>query len=201
MATASSLQSTGKTKQRVVGTAVLVALFIIIVLILPSRNGEEPEVLQAVEIPPKPADLNVKVLPFEVPKPPRQPVFAEEPDTVPAPAPAPNNSAAKPNSVEGQARAVPKLHNAAPKRVPVDNANQQWVIQVGSFSSKENAVALRDRLKSDNYKVFVDKVSSHGKPSYRVLIGPNANRAKLEPFKVKLEKLLNAPALIKAYEP
>ena len=184
MAKVSSPQTSGTTKQRIVGTAVLVALLIIIVLILPSREDEEVEVLQRVEIPPKPADLKVKVLAIEKPKPPRQFTIPKDLPVEPV--------SDKPKSVKEPA--VAKTQPA-----PVTNDGGDWVIQVGSFSSSENANALYARLKADNYKVFVDQITVAGVPSHRVLIGPNPDRAKLEPFKVKLEKLLDAPAIIKSY--
>lgn len=199
MAKASSPQNSGKTKQRIVGTAVLVALFVIIVLILPSREDNEVEVLQRVEIPPKPADLKVKVLPIEKPKPPRE---VKIPKDLPAdPVVAKPETPAQPEPVKTPevAKAEPPTKPVAEKTPPVTTDGGEWVIQVGSFSSAENANAVRDRLKADNYKVFVDEIKVAGVSSHRVLVGPNPDRAKLEPFKVKLEKLLNAPAIIKSY--
>lgn len=190
MAKASSPQNSGKTKQRIVGTAVLVALFVIIVLILPSREDDEVEVLQRVEIPPKPADLKVKVLPIAKPKPPRE---VNIPEDLPA-----DPVVAQPEPVE-VAKAEPPTKPVAEKTPSATTDGGEWVIQVGSFSSAENANAVRDRLKADNYKVFVDEIKVAGVSSHRVLVGPNPDRAKLEPFKVKLEKLLNAPAIIKSY--
>ncbi len=202
MAKASSPRSTGKMKQRVVGTAVLVALFIIIVLVLPSRDDGVIEVLETVEIPPRPANFNVKVLPIEVPRLPRKPKMTQQQATSSV-QDEPNSSAESDSaSVTMQKlakQADVKTANDAKAKTPTVSADQEWVIQVGSFSTKKNAAALYDRLKTDNYKVFIDEAKSSGGSSYRVLVGPNTDRAKLEPFKVKLEKLLDAPALIKAY--
>ncbi|NOX27952.1 MAG: hypothetical protein GXP21_07185 [Gammaproteobacteria bacterium] len=195
MAKASSPQTSGTTKQRIVGTAVLVALFIIIVLILPSREDEEVEVLQRVEIPPKPADLKVKVLPIEKPKPPRR--FTIPKDLPAEPVSDKPKPVKEPQAVKAEPVKEPAVAKARPE--PATNDGGKWVIQVGSFSSAENANALYDRLKADNYKVFVDQITVAGVPSHRVLVGPNPDRAKLEPFKVKLEKLLDAPAIIKSY--
>jgi len=201
MAKVSSPRSTGKLKQRVVGTVVLVALFIIVVLILPSRNDGEAEVLKAIEIPPKPANFNVKVLPIEVPSPPRKPKIIPQ-QAVGSAQDEPNSSAesSSESAVIQKLAKKPdvKITNDAKAKTPTVSVAQEWVIQVGSFSTKENAAGLHDRLKADNYKVFVKEVKSSSGSSYRVLIGPNADRAKLEPFKVKLENLLDAPALIKA---
>lgn len=206
MAKASSPQTSGTTKQRIVGTAVLVALFIIIVLILPSREDEEVEVLQRVEIPPKPADLKVKVLPIEKPKPPRQLNIPKDLPAEPvSKSPKPlEPQATEPAKEAATAKAEPVKTAPTPaiastKPTPATNEGGEWVIQVGSFSSAENAGALHDRLKADNYKVFVEKITIAGVPSHQVLIGPNPDRAKLEPFKAKLEKLLDAPAIIKSY--
>lgn len=208
MAKARSSQSAGKAKQRIVGATVLVAIFVIIVLILPSQNQEETEVLQAVEIPPKPENLNVKVLPIEIPQPPREPKPVKPIASIePVPTSPPETS----DSPETEVAPEPPVDTASTEKIaaveetpsPAVSAKQaeQWVIQVGSFSSRENAEQLRDRLKADNYKVFVQEVSANGSSSFRVNVGPNPDRSKLEPFKAKLEKLLNASAIIKAYEP
>ncbi len=203
MAKVSSPRSTGKLKQRVVGTVVLVALFIIIVLILPSRDDGGAEVLEMVEIPPKPTNFNVKVLPIKVPESPRKPkIILQQAVRLAQDEPNPGaKSGLEPAATQKLVKKpAVKIANDAKAKTPTVSVAQEWVIQVGSFSTKENAAGLHDRLKADNYKVFVKEVKSSSGSSYRVLIGPNADRAKLEPFKVKLENLLDAPALIKAYE-
>lgn len=203
MAKANSENPAGKAKQRIVGTVVLIAIFVIIVLILPSRQEAEVEVLKAVDIPPKPENLNVKILPIEVPEPPRQPRNAKPPGETRPSAPEPGESKAKvePAPVISAPVEAVTQEPVTPAGAREATTEQSWVIQVGSFSSKENADALRDRLKADNYKAFVYEAEADSVASYRVYIGPNSDRTKLEPFKTKLEKLLNTSAIIKAYKP
>jgi DedD protein len=65
---------------------------------------------------------------------------------------------------------------------PVTNAEGQalaWLIQVGSFSSVENANTLRDKLRKAGYNNAYSQRSNDGKLT-RVFVGPSTQRAELE---------------------
>ncbi len=203
MAKASGFKSPGKAKQRIVGTTVLIAIFIIIMLILPSQNDKKIDVLQPVEIPPKPESLNVQVLPIEIPEPPTrkdppEPVAvaeAKQPERIENSSSNTSTDSLEKKSEEQPPQAVTIESNAA------ETKPEKWVIQVGSFSSRANAEELLEQLRADNYKVFLQEVESEEGKSFRVNVGPNPDKSKLLPFKDKLEKILNNSAIIKAYQP
>ncbi len=61
--------------------------------------------------------------------------------------------------------------------LPLDAAPQvplpsSWAVQVGSFSSAENAEALVKKLKRAGFPAFVVKRAETGKLLYRVRVGP-----------------------------
>lgn len=65
---------------------------------------------------------------------------------------------------------------------------QSWALQVGTFGSKENANKFRDKLRKAGHKAYVEKTKSGGKTSYRVRIGPELEKKRLEKLKSRLMK-------------
>ncbi len=64
----------------------------------------------------------------------------------------------------------------------------RWVIQIGSFSQQENALSLRDRLKKQGFKAFVDVMEIPGKGSlYRVRVGPELDKQHAEALRKKID--------------
>lgn len=69
---------------------------------------------------------------------------------------------------------------------------QAWALQVGSFSDRANADVLKDRLMAKDFPAYVDVLKTPKNSTYRVRIGPELDRARLEKLKLKvleLEKL------------
>lgn len=61
-----------------------------------------------------------------------------------------------------------------------------WVVQMGSFSSEQNALRLRDRLRKAGFATQVEKVAVGGKTHYRVRVGPYLERSEAEQDQKKL---------------
>ena len=76
-----------------------------------------------------------------------------------------------------------------------------WVVQVGSFQSRERAELLNKRLKKDGYKAFVHKAVIHGKSVYRVLVGPKIDKNMAVKSKEKLDLKLKMNTLIREFKP
>ena len=55
-----------------------------------------------------------------------------------------------------------------------------WALQVGSFSSQKNAQKLRDELRAKSYPSFIDVKSSPAKKTWRVRIGPELDKKRLD---------------------
>ena len=64
---------------------------------------------------------------------------------------------------------------------------QSWALQVGTFSQEENALAFRDSLRKDGFTAYVSAGESKGKQNYRVRIGPELEKERLEKLKAKFK--------------
>ena len=51
-----------------------------------------------------------------------------------------------------------------------------WYIQLGSFSQKENAFSLRDKLRAQGFPASIDEVNAGGGKSYRLVVGPERDK-------------------------
>lgn len=54
------------------------------------------------------------------------------------------------------------------------------MVQVGSFSVADNAYQLRDRLRSRQFPVSVERAVVNGRALHRVYVGPQTSRAASE---------------------
>lgn len=168
----------------------MVALAVIFIpMILPGHrdlgfdNGGSP-------IPPKPEELkNLKVLELEKPQPapePREvvrtPIDERSPETPPPP-PADD----RPVSQEQTPIAEETLPPATNTDKTAATPPKAWAVQVGSFTQRDNAMKLRDKLRSKGYKAFVEQITSAGKTFYRVRVGPEISRDKAEALQKELQ--------------
>ncbi len=69
---------------------------------------------------------------------------------------------------------------------------RSFALQVGTFSSNENAITMRDEMIAAGYNAYVHKSEAtskaKAKTSYKVRIGPELDRSVLDRLKVKLKK-------------
>lgn len=72
------------------------------------------------------------------------------------------------------------------KTVPPDPLSA-WAVQVGSFTSQDNAERLSELLKGRGYRAFVTRVSEQGKTFYRVRVGPEQERNRAEALARRLQ--------------
>lgn len=71
-----------------------------------------------------------------------------------------------------------------------------WLIQIGSFSHKRNALRLRDNVISSGYKAFVETARRERGIIYKVRVGPEKEAAHARVLKQKLERQLQTKAFI-----
>ena len=196
-------------KQRLVGAVVLVALGVIFIpMLLEGPNSElVPELEPLPELTGQrssmelgrfpdagdvPVEADVAVVQADAVVPPNlggelQPQQSEtaevgvavpepEPEPVVEPLPVPPKPVAKPAG-------------------PLGN----WVVQMGSFSSEENALRLRDKLRKAGFVTQVEKVRVDAKSLYRVRVGPYLERAEADRDQAKLDKQLNLKGRVLSY--
>lgn len=175
-------------KQRLVGAVVLVSLAVIFIPMLLDGGKQEGMPTFGSNIPEKP-DYHFE--PLEIPLQPVEPIPEDRPQLIeesePAPAKPVPPAEAKPSpAAKRKPIAKPKPESkpevaSTPATEPVG-----WVVQVGSFSQADNAMALRDKLRGAGFTAFVEKLKTGEGTVYRVRVGPELRR---EAAEAQLEKL------------
>ena len=161
-------------KKRLIGATVLVSLAVIFIPMLLQPDPVIETGITKSNIPPMPTDrFSSRIIPLESEKP--KEVVAEVKTEEPKPKPVPITT--KPAETP-QEDAKPKLMHSA------------WVIQVGSFSSRENADKLTAELRKAKYPAFVDPAEINGKTLFRVQVGPEVSRDKATATLDKINRLL-----------
>jgi DedD protein len=73
-----------------------------------------------------------------------------------------------------------------------------WVVQAGSFTSQDNALAVRDRLRRGGFASFVRDRESENEP-FRVLVGPMINEQSAVAARDRVVDLLGREAVVLTY--
>ncbi len=118
--------------------------------------------------------------------------------------PVPDAAPAKPVLSAGSAAAIDRSgsegRETTAEKPPASNTKEAaastgpadplsaWAVQVGSFTSQDNAERLRDALKASGYRAFVTRVSDNGRTLYRVRVGPERERERAEALAERLKK-------------
>ncbi len=230
--------------QRLVGALVLLALAVIIVpMILDFRKGYDVAINKT-NIPPKPADFRVEILPLideqRAESPVGQPSKPEaSADTRQTEAVRPDKTvttkkSAVASSEENEKTAIQtsrgvkpvttsphaaqmkqagKAVSAKKKTVNIKPlagkpdkklsttlpAPSAWVLQLGSFESRENAIALRNRLRKNGFRAFVDDIVVGGKKINRVFVGPELVKINTDILKRELKEDMNLNGMVIPY--
>ena len=89
-------------------------------------------------------------------------------------------------------KSAPAASRPASKPVKSKTALKQpgnaFALQVSTVTIKGNAYALRDKLRKGGYSAYVETRTKNGKTSYRVRIGPELDKSRLEKMKKTLQK-------------
>lgn len=87
--------------------------------------------------------------------------------------------------------------SSKPQSAPVGKG--QWVVQLGSFSQRSNAQAMRDQLINKGYQSFVEVSGQGSKQVFRVRVGPVVKREQAEHIRQKLKVNEKRDALVMSY--
>lgn len=209
-----------RAKQRLTGAVILVALFVLLVpelLTGPGSSGAPADTPPAEEglreytidlgdtrsartepATPPPSAVNLPpvespsaepgsglAVPGEEAAPAREvsppPPPATNPMSAPAPAP----------------RAEPAREPPAQPRTPAVRAEPgTFVVQLGSFGSRENADRLVRDMKAKGFAAFIAPITSNGRELYRVRVGPTRDRASAESLAADLKRVGQSGAIV-----
>ncbi|WP_455929065.1 SPOR domain-containing protein [Pseudomonas fluorescens] len=210
-------------KQRMVGALVLVALAVIFLPMLFSRQDEQRQVVvEAPSAPQAPTMPQVQVEPVVVPEPqalPEEPVPSDDevaaqaapaapvqqsvPVVKPAPAPAAPVVAAKPAAPAPAPKPVapqptaPGKPDVGQSRIDPNGLPISWSIQLASLANRESADALQKKLRAQGYNAYIR--SADGKN--RVFIGPLIERAEADRLRDLLGRQQNLNGFVVRFQP
>ncbi len=184
-------------KQRLVGAAVLVSCGVMLAPMVLDRPDEPERVIRASNIPPKPE----KVFRTRI-----APVSEAE---ILGPKPEADVSAGGTGKGLGEEEEAAAAESVARTSAAGDVADateavarpglSAWAVQLGSFVDAANALALRDRLRTQGYPAFVESVRVGDRKIMRVYVGPQLLRAKAAESQKRLEKEVDLRGLIVRY--
>lgn len=212
-------------KQRMVGALVLIALAVIFLPMLFSRQDELRQVrVDAPEAPQAPVVPQVKVEPVPVPEQQSLPQDAESVEAQAAPtapppsmpvAPQPVVAPAPRAQVQAQAPApAPKpapapVAKPAPAPAPVAKADTaaskidanglpvSWAVQLASLSSRSGADSLQKSLRTQGYNAYVRSADGMN----RVFVGPLIDRAEAERLRDLISRQQNVKGFVVRFQP
>jgi DedD protein len=208
-------------KQRMVGALVLVALAVIFLPMLFSRQDEPRQVtVEAPAAPQAPSVPQVQVEPVVVPEPqalPQEPVPSDDeiaqqeaPSTPIAPsvpvAPAPAAKPVAPTPVPANKptvapsqpiTAAPGKPDTTQSRVDANGLSVSWSVQLASLSSRESADSLQKDLRSQGYNAYIR--ASDGKN--RVFVGPLIERAEADRLRDLLDRQRKLKGFVVRFQP
>lgn len=167
-------------KKRLIGATVLVSLVVIFVPMLLEKGPVVSTTIDETNIPPPPeGDFASQVLPLEEGQAPAEAEAPSAPETAPL------------GTIE---REAPAMETPAPETAEATSSTTDlrvgltaWVVQLGSFSSRENAERVAKDLQAKKFPAFVEPTEINGKQLFRVLVGPEIDRKRAEQMLSKLE--------------
>ncbi len=83
----------------------------------------------------------------------------------------------------------------------IDLKESTWVVQIGSFKNKENALRLVNQLRAGGYRAFHQDLTTAAGHSTRVFVGPENKRNSARVMAIQLEKDLNLHGIVLNYKP
>ena len=83
--------------------------------------------------------------------------------------------------------------------LPRPSAVSAWVVQVGSFTSRDSAIGLRDKLRKQGFAAFVESFDKNGQSSHRVRIGPETSRDRSEQTLAALKRKMKLKGIVVTY--
>ncbi len=188
------------TKQRIVGTIVLLALGLIFLpIVFDGQGSYQPSVSS--RIPPAP---EVPILPE--PQPSRPQILIEETALAGGNDSAEEVEREQPGQEslqEAEEVAVVESEPAFQREVPVLDETglpQGWSVRLGTFANAANAENLVNRLLEAEYKAYSRIISANESTMTAVFVGPWLERGRVEQFQQELQERFQLNGMIVRYD-
>jgi DedD protein len=120
-------------------------------------------------------------------------VVSPEP-AAPSPAPSANNPATAVPDAPVQSKPKPAPEPGAPAASPSSRGN--FVVQLGSFGSRENAERLVRDMTAKGFTTFIAPITTNGRELYRVRVGPTRDRPSAEALATQLKRVGQSGSIV-----
>lgn len=187
-------------KERLVGAAVLVILAVIFIPMLLGGYPESEQVISETNIPERPASKSgSRVVPLQLPVTDNAEITTEDlsekndvPDILQLGTPTLGT--------------VQKIEDKSeiPESPTEKNQSKQvgltaWVVQLGSFNTRENAELLNEKLRKSGYPAFVEPLKQDNGIIYRVRVGPELLRSDADALLARLKTSMKLDGIVLRY--
>lgn len=172
-------------KERIIGAIVLVAIAVLVVpIFLDGPSGDSFIVSESVTLPGQ-NDQEMK----------QQTIVLERDRTEPVPVAVRQEEEPQPVSVPVAEKTPPapkprpepvKVETPSPAAAETESATGMWAVQLGSFSSQENAERLAADLRKQGYAAFLSQLNKDSSSLHRVRVGPQKDRESAESVAARL---------------
>ena len=173
-------------KQRLVGTAVIIALAVIFVPMILDGPGRQESTVMEAELPLAPPKFNFE---SQLPDPEK---LDELPAAEKSSEPDAGQATAEEKSEAGilvlqEKKPAPDVVEATAGHIEPRPSLSAWAVQVAAFEEKDKALALQEKLVAGNYSAFTEEFVDEGKVLYRVKAGPELKRENADQLRAKIE--------------
>lgn len=195
------------TRQRIVGTVVLLALALIFLpMIFDGEGSYQRPVTSRIPDPPivslLPEPVAQRVV-IEAPEPnSREPALDVRADPVANQHAADSTPAATPETVVAIAAPVVAPPDSSENGPALDEEGLPvgWSVRLGSFADGRNAEALLQRLLAARYKAYSREIRTDQGVMTAVYVGPQLERDKMEALRQELQKEFNLSGMVVRFE-
>jgi DedD protein len=190
-------------KQRMIGALVLLALAVIFLPMLFTREDEVRQVVvEAPPMPKAPPTPRVEVEPVAVPEPvilPEEPPPSTAVASTPATPAVPAASTSTRDKTQAANPAPPPAQAkvAEASRLDANSLPASWSIQLASLSNSANAQALQKTLRSQGYNAYIRHVDGMN----RVYVGPVIERSEANRLRDQLKRQHNLSGFVVRFQP
>ena len=196
------------TKQRIVGTVVLLALALIFLPIIfdgqgsyqapiSSRIPEPPEIV----IMPEPVQSRPVILADSIPD--IEDEAEAEPESPPVAVAAATATDSAPAATDVEEVAVvtsePVFNREAPQ-LGADGLPEGWSVRLGSFADASNAETLMQRLQDAGYRAYTRRIESEQGSLTGVFVGPWVDRATVASYQNELQQHFQLAGIVVRYQ-
>ena len=91
----------------------------------------------------------------------------------------------------------PPNKNKVPETIEMGQMN--WIVQIGSFSSKDNAEKLNQKVKKAGFRSFVNPIIVGEKTMHQVCLGPEYDMAAANELSKQIKNKMKLNGIVKKY--